>query len=328
MTASRIAFVMLVAGFGCAPPAVEGPAGPEAARLIVGPDDGVEVMLEAVRGAERRVRVAMYLLTAPEAIGALVEARAAGRAVEVLLERAPYGTEDANEEAFAALAAAGVDVRWVAAPRGLLHAKLLLVDDAVAYVLTLNLTAAGLGANREYAIVDGAPADARRARAFWLDAALGGQDEAGAGADGSRLVTSPADARARLGAAIDGARVSIAVEMEELSDGDLAARLLAARARGVAVTVVAPAADRSAATSAVLHDLASAGIAVRALSSPAVHAKAMVVDGRQVYVGSVNFTRASLDDNREIGFLADDTTIAARLGAIITADATRGLPLY
>jgi phosphatidylserine/phosphatidylglycerophosphate/cardiolipin synthase-like enzyme len=50
----------------------------------------------------------------------------------------------------------------------------------------------------------------------------------------------------------------------------------------------------------------------------------MVVDSRQIYVGSVNFTRASLDDNREFGLLLVDPKAAARLGATIAADAAAG----
>ena len=213
-------------------------------------------------------------------------------------------------------------MRWFSIPGGLVHAKLILIDDATAYILTLNLTGAGLGGNREYAIVDLDPGDVTWAGTIWNADAVGANP--GPAPPGTRIVVSPIDARSRLGAVIDGARISIAIEMEELSDQDLIRRLLAARGRAVAVAVVAPAGNQSPGTAAALLRLATGGVTVRVLDAPPVHAKAMVIDNRWVYVGSVNFTRASLDDNREIGILFNDPVKAARIAATITTDAARG----
>ncbi len=313
---------------GCdLPPVAAAPSGSGASTrsvaLIVAPDDGTSAILTAIRSARRRVLVQMYMLTAPDALAALVTAHDAGADVRVLLEPATYGTADANQPAFLALAAAGIDVRWIGRPKGLVHTKLVLVDDSVAYIMTLNLTASGLGSNREYIIVDSDPANLRRLQVIWNADAIGG--DPGPVPSSTRLLTSPIDARSRLTSAIDGARTTIGLEIEEISDADLVSRLIAARERGVAVTVVAPAGNTSAATAAALGRMATAGITVRTVAAPAIHAKAMVVDGRRVYVGSVNFTRASLDDNREIGVLLDAPAMAARISATIAADAARGL---
>ncbi|HEX2660636.1 MAG TPA: phospholipase D-like domain-containing protein, partial [Polyangia bacterium] len=89
---------------------------------------------------------------------------------------------------------------------------------------------------------------------------------------------------------------------------------------------VVPASDRSAATSAAVTRLADAGVAVRALATPTLHAKAMVADRQVTYLGSVNFTRASFDDNREVGVVTRDAAIAARVGATLAADWAAALP--
>jgi phosphatidylserine/phosphatidylglycerophosphate/cardiolipin synthase-like enzyme len=295
-----------------------------AARVLVEPDDGAAALVDAIRMARREVLVEVYMLTAQDILTALLDARAAGRSVRVLLEPVPYGAATANLAAFATLAAAGIDVRWVSVPGGLVHAKLMVVDGAVAYVLTLNLTAAGTGINREFAVIDSDPTDVGWATAIWNADAVAG--DPGPAPRGAHLLASPIDARPRLAAAIDGARSSIRIEMEELSDDDLASRLGGACGRGVGVTVVAPATNRSAATTAALATMAAAGVTVRVLASPTIHAKTMIVDGVHVYVGSINFTRASLDDNREIGVLFDDAQASARITATAIADATSGVP--
>jgi cardiolipin synthase len=331
-----LAAISCLSTCGLAP--VSGPVAPAGtgsppAGLIVGPDDGTGAILNAMSTARRSVLLEMYMLTAPAALMALLSAHDAGCQVRVLLEPAPYGDATANQFAFSTLAAAGIDVRWFNVRGGLVHAKLLLIDGVTAYILTLNLTAAGLAGNREYAVADANPADVGWATAIWNADAIGA--DAGLVPPDTRLVVSPINARARLGAAIDGARTSITIEIEEISDDDFVTRLVRARARGITVTVVTPAENMSAGTILALARMASAGITVRELASPVVHAKAMVIDGRRFYVGSVNFTRASLDDNREFGMLSDDAVGAvaaadavgaARIATTIAADAARGRP--
>lgn len=312
---------------GCGPGTASagGPGGGDERSMTfaVGPEDGPAAVLDGIRGARRRVLMEMYLLTAPEAVSALLTARRAGADVRVLLEPMPFGEPDANLPAYAALVAAGVDVRWTTRREGLTHAKVIIVDGR-AIITTANLTVSGLGVNREFTVVDTDAVDVRWAEALWTADAVGA--EPGTPPARTHLVASPIDARSRLTAALEAARSSIEVEMEELSDSDVVARLLRARERGVIVTVVAPATDTSAATTAALRALGAGAVSVRLLAVPTVHAKAMVIDRRLLYVGSVNFTRASFDDNREVGILLEAPRAAGRIAATIAGDAAAGRP--
>ena len=305
------------------------PAG--STRLFVLPEDGSHALVDAITTAKVRVWSEMYLLTDPGAIGALVAAHARGAEVRVLLEPSPYGAATANQDPFTTLAAAGIDVRWFTVPEGLVHAKVVLVDDE-AWISTANLTTAGLTYNRELVARDAEPADVRRIEAQWLSDAVGAPTpEASPGGNdrpASRVLVAPFDARPRLAAAVEAARGSVALEVEELSDTDFAGQLIAARARGVGVKVVLPAlADRSAATSATAERLAAAGIDVRATGGPPLHAKAVAIDDAVGYLGSVNFTRASFDDNREFGLLLADPGAVGRIRDTIGHDAATGTSL-
>lgn len=341
----RVRYLVLLVGLhlglaGCelAPGAIAGP--PTATSdadvaLMVLPDDGATSLMEAVRDARQSVLVEMYMLTAPEAVSALLAAHGAGADVRVLLEPAPYGDPTANHAAYSTLAAAGIDVRWTNRGSGLVHAKLIVLDDATAYVMTLNLTGAGLAGNREYAVADRDPADVGWAVRIWSADAIGADSapapalapapaSASALAESTQLLVSPLNARSPLGELIDAARSTISLEIEEISDGDLVTRLIAAQLRGVPTEIVAPASNRSTATTAALDRLATAGVMVHLLASPVVHAKAMVTDARRLYVGSMNFTRASLDDNREIGLVLGDPAAVIRVADVIAADARVG----
>ncbi|HEY2901569.1 MAG TPA: phospholipase D-like domain-containing protein [Polyangia bacterium] len=328
MSASWWGVALAIAAASCVPPSFDSSdapteTAPAAVALRVQPDDGPPPIATLIRTATRTVALEIYLLTDDQVITALADAATAGRAVTVVLEPHPFGAETANHTAHDRLLAAGVDVVWSSARFALTHTKLLVVDGEQAVVMTCNLTHAGLTTNREFAVVDQAPADVAAAQAV---IAADRSDRPTTAAPGGRLLTAPENARASLLALIGGAQNQLDVEMEELSDAGVVAALAKATAAGVTVTVVAPAADQSSATKAALARLVAASVRVRTIDAPVVHAKAIVADQRRLYVGSVNLTAASMDDNREVGIIVEDSTAAARVSATITTDAATGAP--
>jgi len=289
-------------------------------RLLVEPEAGKGAVLDLIAAARHAVWAELYLLTDADAIAALVGRARAGVDVRVLLEPAPYQAETANQAAFAQLAAAGADVRWTTPRFTYTHAKVLTVDHAALAVLTLNLTSSGLAGNREYAAVDTDPTDVAAMEAIFTADQLGMLTQTAPG----RLVTSPESSRSALLALFDGARSTLAIETEELADAQAIQALLAARARGVAVTLAWPGPAPGAPSSFTA--LAAAGATVRAVGAPAIHGKVVVADGSAVYVGSANLSATSLDANREVGLRLDDPGLASAIASTVAADAATGIP--
>jgi cardiolipin synthase A/B len=288
-------------------------------RLLTEPEAGLDAVLALVGAARSAVWMEMYLLTDPDAIEALVARRRAGCDVRVILEPHPYQADGSNDAAYTALAGAGVDVRWASARFALTHAKVAVIDHARLVVLTLNLTRAGLAGNREYVAVDDDAGDVQAAERV-IAADLTGSD----GDAGARVIASPGGTRAPLAALIDGARRTLAIEMEELSDVGMIDGIVAAVSRGAAVGVALPAAGMSAGTRAGAQRLAAGGATVRLVATPTLHAKAIVADGGRLYVGSANLTTASLDANRELGLLLEEGDGPAAVSAVMASDLASG----
>lgn len=282
--------------------------------IIVEPVDDHSALLDAVAGAKTSIHVEMYIWTHDLLVDALVAAKRAGREVKVLLEKSPYPTPTQNQAAFDALRAGGVDVRWTAGLFPLTHTKLLIVDASAAYVMTLNFSNAAFASNREYAAVDTQPDDVAEAETIFA------ADFAGTRISPSgKLVVSPVNSRNSLAGLIDSARASLDIEVEELSDPDMVSRIGAKARQGVRVRVILPS-PPSKATAPSVAGLASAGVQVRGLANPYVHAKAIVVDGSVLYVGSVNLSSASLDRNREIGVISGTPAAVSRVVKTLDAD--------
>lgn len=305
-------------------------APPNAITLFVQPDDGRAPVLDAFNNAQTSINLIIYLLSDRDVITALKNAVLRGVAVRVLIEQNPCcaNNNTMQRAVFSDLQEGGVQVQWTNPAFRLTHAKMAVIDGTTALIMSQNLTRTSFTFNREADIVDRDPADVE---------SLGALFEA----DWARtpyaptnpnLVIASADARRKLLAMINGATKSLAIESEEMQDPAIIDALIAAQKRGVAVRYIGsiapvngnnPQRDDNAAGR---KRLAAAGVGVRLLATPYVHTKTMVADGTVAFVGSENFSAASLDTNREIGILTTDATTITRLMTVYTKDWTAGKP--
>jgi cardiolipin synthase len=298
---------------------------PNALTLFIQPDDGRGPILTAFNNAQTRIDLTIYLLSDREVIAALKNAALRGVAVRVMLEPNPCcGNNNAPERTlFGELQDAHVQVQWTNPSFRLTHAKFAVVDGATGIVMAQNLTKTSFTFNREAGIIDRDAADvtalANLFAADWARAAYTPTDP--------NLVIANIDARQKLLALINGAGKSLIIESEEMQDAAIIDALIAAQKRGVSVRYIG-AAPLTATSGPVQPDgnapgrkrLVSGGVGVRVLASPYVHTKTIVVDTLVAFVGSENFSAASLDTNREVGLLTTDTAVITRLTTVYTKD--------
>ena len=152
-----LALVAEAATKGGADPTPAATADPAPPTTIVTSLDGdpLQLTLTLLAAATASVAAAVYKLEDPAIVAALRAAAARGVAVRLLVD----GQEArSNNSLVAQVAGPGVSVAIWPRERGKLHAKLLVVDDAVATVGSYNWTASGRDSNVELLLVvrDGA----------------------------------------------------------------------------------------------------------------------------------------------------------------------------
>ncbi len=306
------------------------PIAPDALALVVQPEDGRAPILDAFNNAQTSIDLMIYLLSDREAITALKNAVFRGVAVRVMLEQNPCCSNDNTMQraVFGELQEARVQVQWTNPAFRLTHAKMAVVDGTTALIMSQNLTKTAFTFNREVDIVDRDPAEVAALDALFV-------------ADWGRTAYTPSDpnlvianinARQKFLTLIGGATKSLAIESEEMQDPAIIDALIAAQKRGVAIRYIGSTAP--AGSTAPLRDdnaagrkrLIGGGASVRLLAAPYVHTKTVLADGIVAFVGSENFSAASLDTNREIGILTTDTAIIGRLTSVFTKDWAAGKP--
>lgn len=283
-------------------------------RVITEPDQGLGPIYQLIRGAVHSVDLEIYELVDPQAESILAADAARGVKVEVILDRSYE--QKRNQPAFTYLSDHKVSVRWAPARYDLTHEKALIIDGRQLVIMTLNMVAEDYSNTRDFAVVDAQRADVSAAQAVfdadWSDQAV----TAPAGAD---LVWSPGS-ESTLVSLIGSARHSVAVENEEMSDAYVVRALVAAARRHVQVRLCM---TYDTAWKSSFDELTDAGVQVRTYSESAplyIHAKAIVVDGSRAFVGSENFSVASLLYNRELGLLTSSPSVVAPVLAIVDKD--------
>ena len=146
----------------------EPPDGP----LVVSPTTSRRELLRLIESGRRTLDIYAEVVRDPEVMEALAAAERRGVAVRLIMSGDPDGTDD-NAEERAELADAGIEVRL--ARGGLyIHAKMVLVDGARAFVGSQNFTATSLDQNRELGVLlDDRASVTRLARTFDEDFAEG-----------------------------------------------------------------------------------------------------------------------------------------------------------
>lgn len=283
--------------------------------VIVLPDDGKSAIIDEIDAARYSIRLYLYLLSDEDVIRALLRAHLRGVDVRVMLEQEPYGGAQTEQETWMRLDAAGINVRWSPDEFRFAHVKLMIIDDAVALVMNLNLTAAALTQNREFAILSTTETVVAEATALF-DADWDNSTPD----DPQGLVVSPINSRSVLISMIEDARKSIDIYAEVVSDLDVVGALVEALTRGVEIRILVSELDGESLWHEESGFLARSGAHVGVLNSFYVHAKVVVVDREVVWIGSQNLTATSLDENREVGIVTDDDMVLARVIGVFETD--------
>lgn len=305
-----------------ATPVERNPAAPSAVEgVYILPDDSAAPLIEELDAARKSISIEIYLLTDDDVISALFRARDRGVDIRVLLEKDPYGGSNQQPEIFATLHEGGIQVRWNPAAKRFSHIKMIVIDDRVAMIMNANLTYSALTRNRELIVVTTEPALVEHAaRIFTSDW------EGKEGPIPGPLVLSPDTSRSTILGLIDGAGSTLDIYAEVITDREFIDAVAAALDRGVRVRIIMTQAYGQDLLTEPVGELVRQGAELHTVASPYIHAKLILVDGREAFIGSQNYTATSMDQNREVGVVISGPSNLQRIQRIFDRDFATGIP--
>ncbi|MCX6084830.1 MAG: phospholipase D-like domain-containing protein [Caldiserica bacterium] len=288
--------------------------GIQALCIVTPSDQARSLVADDILSARKSVLVECYLISDPTIVEALQSARLRGCDVRVIMEETPFGGFSMNKTVRNQLRSSGIDAEWGNRIYSFTHAKFVVIDDSIAWIMTANLSKSAFDKNREILVrTCSQTVVADLVRIFWADRR---RNPCVAGS----LVVSPVNARQRLLAMLRSSYRSVEIASEVFDDPETCRLLQDLAQQGVVVRVLVAAPESIAVNAATRTEMEGTGVAIRYLESPYLHAKYIVVDGRTAYVGSHNLSASSLDENREVGVMTDDSTVVSTLETTFAND--------
>jgi len=283
--------------------------------LIILPDESAKPILDAINAAKKSLRIKMFVFSDPQLLQAVIAAHDRGVKVWVMLNTARRSGEDDNKAARKALEKAGVKVMDSNPAFGVTHEKSMVIDDASAFVKSLNWATENLTETRDYAIVTthrkGVSEVLECFDADWR------RKEFKPGLS-AHMIWCPNDGRERVAQFIDEAKHTLFVQNERYQDSVIIERLVRARERGVKIHIMARPPhtlkkDKLIEGVGGLRIMDDVGIKIHKLKHLKLHGKMLLRDGLRAIVGSINLAPGSFDDRRELAIEFGDDDIIDRL---------------
>jgi len=272
-------------------------------KLIIEPDDGAAPLHAALKSARKTLEIAIFRFDRSDIETLLRAAVADGVKVTALVADTNRDGENNLRELEKRLLESGITVARTADDLIRYHYKYFIIDRRVLVVLSFNFTHLDIDHSRGFGIITKNKVLIQEAvQLFEADCArrayLTGTDN---------FVVSPANSRKVLRSFLKRAKRQLLIYDPQISDKEIIRVLQERNEAGVDVKIIGKVNGRS-------------GIAAQKLSRVRLHARAIIRDGRQAFVGSQSLRPAELDSRRELGLIVRDAKIVKKLLTTFESD--------
>jgi phosphatidylserine/phosphatidylglycerophosphate/cardiolipin synthase-like enzyme len=264
-------------------------------KLLILPVDGLNPVVTAIKRAKKSIDMTIFRFDRPEVEKALSAAVDRGVRVRALIAHTNRGGERLLRKLEMRLLAAGVTVARSADDLVRYHGKMLIIDERILHVLLFNYTALDARSRSFGVVTRHRQAVAEGLRLFESDVT---RQPFAPGRP--HLVISPENARQQLSEFIRGARRELLIYDPKVSDTAMLKLLDERASKGVDVRILGGVGKRARVEAQRVPDLR-------------LHARAIVRDGRQAFLGSQSLRAAELDTRREIGIVVRSATVVKPL---------------
>ncbi|MEP6961548.1 MAG: phospholipase D-like domain-containing protein [Acidobacteriota bacterium] len=273
-------------------------------KLYIQPEDGNAHLLKAIDGARKTIEIMIFRFDEKKIEAALVSAVKRGVLVNALIAFTNRGGEKRLRGLEMRLLAAGATVSRTNDDLTRYHGKYMIVDRKKLFVLAFNFTRSDIEQSRSFGVMTTNTKLVQEAAKLFL--ADSNRQPYTAGTHG--FVVSPVNARERLAELLKSAKKSLLIYDLEVSDKMMLDILKEKVAAGVPVRVIGNVKPNTPA------------ISVRFSNPLRLHVRGIVCDGSRVFLGSQSLRHFELDMRREVGLIAKDATLAARVTKVFEQD--------
>ncbi len=121
--------------------------------LVALPDDSVRPLLDAIDHASASLRIKMFVFSDSRILGSVIKAHRRGVQVRIMLNPTRRNGQTENQETRKLLADSGIEVIDSTPAFEVTHEKSMVVDEKLAWIMSLNWETKNLTETRDFAVV-------------------------------------------------------------------------------------------------------------------------------------------------------------------------------
>lgn len=285
-------------------------------KLHTLPDiDFLNTLVSEIDRAKKKIYVEVYIFTERDMKDALIRAHNRWVEVKILLENNPYMAPYLNDSHYQEFEEAGVNVKWSDPLNySLNHSKLLIVDEK-AYISTWNFSYSLFTKNRDFMLSSTDNSLVLSLEKLFL---IDFNEEIG-WIQNPAIVLSPYDSRYKITKLINSAETSIDFYFPYINDDEFKEVLFSVANKWINVRWIVEH-DFFAENKEIISEFQRNNINISSSKTPKIHAKAVMVDKKYLYIWSINFSTYSFDENREIGVIVSDWPVISDFMNVFDSD--------
>ena len=271
-------------------------------KLLIQPDDDADRLVKGIRKAKKSIEIVIFRFDRSEIERALLKAAEKGVFIHALIASTNRGGEEHLRKLEMRLLEKGISVARTAGDLLRYHGKMMVVDRKELYLLAFNFTHLDIDHSRSFGLVTRNPGLLHEAiKLFEADTKR--QPYV---AGNSKFVVSPVNARKQLTAFLKGAKKQLLIYDPEISDRAMLRVLHERRSAGVDIRVIGKISRNT--------------LPNRKLRALRVHARMILRDGQQAFLGSQSLRQVELDSRREIGVIFRNRGVMTALARTFEQD--------
>ncbi len=276
----------------------------------------IDNLVNKIKNAKKRIYVEVYILTEKRLEKALVNARKNNKNldIKVILEKNPYMAPWLNRKAYDFLIKNNINVVYSNTNNfSLNHTKMILIDDIV-FLSTWNFTYSSFVYNREFMLFIKNESLLKSLNQiflwdfYWKLVYI----------YNTNLVLSPVYSRIKIEKILNQAKNDIKMYFPYLDDKELTKILINKSKQWLNIKLITW--KDSEKHKDEINILEKNNIKIKILKKPKLHAKSILIDNKYLYIWSINFSRYSLDKNREIWIIFKNSNIIDKFNKVFKND--------
>lgn len=271
-------------------------------------------IVEKINNSQKYVYIEVYMFTEKRIKEAVIKAKKRWVDVKIILEKDPYMAYTINDKIYNELQKNNIEVVWSNTENyALNHSKMILIDD-LNIVSTWNLTYSTFTQNRDFFLfikdenINNLLKEIFYNDFNWIKYSPYSEN----------LVLSPSYSRNKIIDLIESAEKDIKIYIQYFNDEEINNKLIEIKkVKDIKISAIIP---DTATQDENTKKLIKSGIEIKKIPKYKMHAKAILVDEKYLFIWSENFSSYSLDKNREIWFIIKNNEVISNFLDIFNYD--------